>query len=105
MKIDREFISDIKTGGDDAVVTLAMVNLARNLRLKVVAEGVETAEQLTFLRSIGCDEYQGFYFSRPIPEEDLQRLLCVGSGDVQFALVTSMLPSISPHELAPQCCN
>jgi diguanylate cyclase (GGDEF)-like protein len=102
VKIDRSFISDIKAGGDDAVVTLAMVNLARNLRLKVVAEGVETAEQLTFLRSIGCDEYQGFYFSKPISEEDLQHLLGVGSGDVQFALPSGMRPSISPQELSHQ---
>lgn len=103
VKIDREFINDIKAGGDDTIVTLAMVNLARNLRLKVVAEGVENAEQLTFLRSIGCDEYQGFYFSKPVPEQELRHLLNVGKGNVQFALSGSTLPSISPHELAHQC--
>jgi EAL domain-containing protein (putative c-di-GMP-specific phosphodiesterase class I) len=100
VKIDREFVSDIKTAdddADDATVTLAIVNLAHNLRLKVVAEGVENIEQLRFLRNVGCDEYQGFYFSKPISNVELERLLTVGSGQVQFALAGGGVPSILPH--------
>ena len=105
VKIDREFVKDIETCNDDAVVTLAMVNLAHNLRLKVVAEGVENVGQLEFLRSVGCDEYQGYYFSKPICEAELQDLLRAGSGHVQYALAGITLPSISPHEAATFCCS
>ena len=93
------------TAGDDAIVTLAMVNLAHNLRLKVVAEGVENEEQLKFLRSVGCDEYQGYYFSRPIPESELRVLLNIESRHVQFALAGGSVPSISPHVTIEPCLN
>ena len=53
----------------------AIISLAHNLRLKVVAEGVETAEQLKFLRSIGCDQYQGFHFSAALPAEEFAALV------------------------------
>lgn len=75
LKIDREFIRDVQNDEEDAVLTMIIVNLAHSLRLRVVAEGVENEEQLNFLRSIGCDHYQGFYFSRPIPEAELTEML------------------------------
>jgi len=67
LKIDRAFIREIATSRDDAEIVRAIVSLAHSLHLKVIAEGVETAEQLTFLRSLGCDQYQGYHCSPPLP--------------------------------------
>lgn len=66
IKIDRSFIKDIPGNQDDMEITSAVVAMARNLRLKVVAEGVETAEQLAFLRQQRCDIGQGYLFDKPI---------------------------------------
>jgi diguanylate cyclase (GGDEF)-like protein/PAS domain S-box-containing protein len=71
LKIDRTFISDLPGNQDDAAITRAIVAMAHSLRLRVVAEGVETAEQLNFLRDCDCDEVQGYYFSRPRAERDI----------------------------------
>ena len=65
LKIDRTFIRDLSTDSDDAAITWAIISLAHSLKLKVVAEGVETTEQLDMLRDRACDEVQGFYFSTP----------------------------------------
>src|SRR3569623_1042907 len=70
LKIDRAFIRDVKTDQDDAAIVTAIIAMARNLKLDVVAEGVETAEQLAFLREVGCDMVQGFFFSRPLPHSE-----------------------------------
>jgi EAL domain-containing protein (putative c-di-GMP-specific phosphodiesterase class I) len=75
LKIDRSFISEILTRADDASIVRAIVSLAHGLKLKVVAEGVETHEQLEFLRSIGCDEYQGYYFSAALSAGDFAKLI------------------------------
>ena len=75
LKIDRSFIREIVTSRDDAEIVRAIVTLAHSLHLKVIAEGVETAEQLTFLRSLGCDQYQGFYCSPPLPPAQFIALL------------------------------
>ncbi|WP_150466661.1 EAL domain-containing protein [Francisella sp. SYW-9] len=74
LKIDKSFVSDFDRENNKAIIK-AIVQLANNLNKKCVAEGVETAEQLEFLKSIGCDFYQGFYFSRPIPFIELKKLL------------------------------
>ena len=66
LKIDRTFIADLTTDSDVATITLAIISLAHNLQLNVVAEGVETEEQLNFLKANGCDEMQGYYFARPL---------------------------------------
>jgi diguanylate cyclase (GGDEF)-like protein len=71
LKIDQSFVRDLgKTVGDTAIVA-AIVNMARALALRVVAEGVETKEQLAILKSLGCDEYQGFFFNHPLPADVL----------------------------------
>jgi EAL domain-containing protein (putative c-di-GMP-specific phosphodiesterase class I) len=75
LKIDRTFIRDLPGDGDDAAITRAIIAMAHSLRLSVVAEGVETAEQLRFLRDHECDEIQGYYFCRPQPENDIAPLL------------------------------
>ncbi len=75
VKIDRAFVNDLTASGGDAAIVSAMISMARSLRLRVVAEGVETAEQFAFLRSKECDEAQGYYFSRPMPTEDVTRML------------------------------
>jgi len=75
VKIDRSFVSDITSNNGDAAIVSAVIGMARSLRLRVLAEGVETAEQFAFLRSRECDEAQGYYFSRPIPAEEMTRML------------------------------
>jgi EAL domain-containing protein (putative c-di-GMP-specific phosphodiesterase class I) len=66
LKIDRSFIQDIATDSDDAAITKAIISMAKSLRLKVIAEGVETESQSSFLRKHQCDEIQGYYFRKPI---------------------------------------
>jgi len=71
LKIDIAFIRDVTTSADDANITVAIINMAHSLRLKVVAEGVETPEQLEFLKVRGCDEIQGYFLSKPLPADQI----------------------------------
>jgi PAS domain S-box-containing protein/diguanylate cyclase (GGDEF)-like protein len=66
LKVDRAFICDLGKDDDSAAIVRAIISLAQGLKLRIVAEGVETEQQLAILRSMGCDEYQGFLFSRPL---------------------------------------
>jgi diguanylate cyclase (GGDEF)-like protein/PAS domain S-box-containing protein len=80
LKIDRSFIRDVVTDGEDATLTKAIIRMGRSLGMRVVAEGVETEAQLSFLREQGCDEIQGYYFSDPIGSGAMAALLgCVSS--------------------------
>lgn len=75
LKIDRSFIRDITRSDDDREITRAIIAMGQNLRLKVLAEGVETEEQLTILRDSGCDLIQGYYFSKPLPAGEVTQLI------------------------------
>ena len=75
LKIDQSFVRDATINSDDAAITSTIINMGRNLKLKVIAEGVETADQLAFLKQQGCDEIQGYFFSRPIPAEQFSWLM------------------------------
>jgi len=75
LKVDRSFVEHIASDPDDAAIVRTIIALGRNLGLKVVAEGVESAEQMQFLREHACDEVQGFYLSRPIPTVQFEDLL------------------------------
>ena len=67
LKIDQSFVRDMTDDPDDAAIVSTIINMARNLKLKPIAEGVETDRQLAFLRQYACDEVQGYYFSKPLP--------------------------------------
>lgn len=75
LKIDSAFIRDLTVDSDDAAITAAIINMAHSLKLRVVAEGVETIEQIDFLRDHHCDEIQGFYVSHPVPAADMEVLV------------------------------
>ncbi len=78
LKIDRLFIQQLRADTVDATIVKTIVNLGRELNLQTIAEGVETIEQLDFLRSIDCDAVQGFLFSRPLPAADLEPFITDG---------------------------
>ena len=75
VKIDRSFVQGMTVPGDDATIIAAVIAMSRGLKHCVVAEGVETAEQLALLRDLSCGEAQGYYFSRPVPARDFALLL------------------------------
>jgi diguanylate cyclase (GGDEF)-like protein/PAS domain S-box-containing protein len=75
VKIDQSFVRGIPESADDAAIIEAIIAMARSLQLKVVAEGVETVEQYDFMRKLGCDYIQGYYFSKPIPANEVVMML------------------------------
>ncbi len=75
LKIDRSFIQDIPEHRDDMAITATIIAIAKTLRMRVIAEGVETAEQMAFLKSQHCDVYQGFYTSAPLPADEFARFI------------------------------
>jgi EAL domain-containing protein (putative c-di-GMP-specific phosphodiesterase class I) len=75
LKIDQSFVRDLIEDANDRAVVTTIITLAHSLGLKVLAEGVETIEQLQFLRDSDCDHYQGYYFSQPLPIEEFEDLL------------------------------
>jgi diguanylate cyclase (GGDEF)-like protein len=90
LKIDQSFIRDVTTDPDAAALVMAIITLAHNLRLQVVAEGVETEEQLRFLNLLRCDEVQGYFFSKPLPSKGLEQMLALKPGEL---LSCAVLPA------------
>jgi diguanylate cyclase (GGDEF)-like protein/PAS domain S-box-containing protein len=78
LKLDQSFVRDITADSDDAIVVSAIISMGKSLKHKVIAEGVETQEQLAFLQARGCDEGQGYYFSRPVVAQQFAKLLEAG---------------------------
>ncbi len=79
LKIDQSFIRDIETDSNDAAIVDTIISMATHLDLKVIAEGVETSFELEFLKEKGCPLYQGYYFSKPLPNEQFVKLLKTGT--------------------------
>lgn len=75
LKIDQSFIREVTANADDASITTSIILMGHSLKLKVIAEGVETKSQLSFLRVLECDEVQGYFFSAPVPADDATKLL------------------------------
>ena len=90
LKIDQSFVRDMTTAPNDAAIVMAIIQLAHSLQLKVTAEGVETEDQLRFLRLLRCDEMQGYLFCRPVPVESFEQILLEGRslGTMKTASVT-----------------
>ncbi len=78
LKIDIAFVREVTSNPDDAAIVLAIINMAHSMKLAVIAEGVEKDAQLAYLRRHGCDEMQGYYFSRPVPEDEFEMMLREG---------------------------
>jgi diguanylate cyclase (GGDEF)-like protein len=82
LKIDRSFVDGLGHDRGDSAIVHTVISLARTLGLGVTAEGIETAEQLQLLRAAGCDSGQGFYFSRPVPDVEAERLIAAGRCEI-----------------------
>ena len=78
LKIDQSFVRQITTAPEEASIVTAVISMARSLKLRVVAEGVETQQELAFLRAHQCEEVQGYYFSSPVPAQEFASLLRTG---------------------------
>jgi len=85
LKIDQSFVRQIDTAGEDTAIVSAVIGMAQSLKLRIIAEGVETLEQLEFLRAQHCEEAQGYYFSRPLTPQKFVELL--RTGILELALV------------------
>jgi EAL domain-containing protein (putative c-di-GMP-specific phosphodiesterase class I) len=75
LKVDRSFVKDMTPDSDDAAIAQAIIAMAHSLKMHAIAEGVETVEQLELLRGFGCDEVQGFFFSKPLPSDEFERFM------------------------------
>jgi EAL domain-containing protein (putative c-di-GMP-specific phosphodiesterase class I) len=78
LKIDQSFVRQISTAPDETAIVTAIISMGRSLNLRVIAEGVETQDELAFLQAHQCDEAQGYYFGRPVHPEQFAKLLETG---------------------------
>jgi EAL domain-containing protein (putative c-di-GMP-specific phosphodiesterase class I) len=85
LKIDRSFVNRMRQGDDGLQMVQTIINLARSLRMKVVAEGVESPDELALLKSMGCDLGQGYLFSKPVPENVMRQLAAAPRQEVEEA--------------------
>jgi predicted signal transduction protein with EAL and GGDEF domain len=109
LKIDRSFIRDLETDEEDRGLTEAIISLGKTLKLHLVAEGVETREQASFLHNRGCDELQGVYFSKPGPSDEFEDFVkshraSLGTeivSDTDFGGLPALLPNARANRVAP----
>jgi EAL domain-containing protein (putative c-di-GMP-specific phosphodiesterase class I) len=103
IKIDRSFVRDLPDDSEDRAIAQAIIGMGKALGMTVIAEGVETAEQQAFLHSHGCDEMQGYFFSKPLPPRQLADLLRAASLSVspplQPGIDAAPAPSRPPSRL------
>jgi EAL domain-containing protein (putative c-di-GMP-specific phosphodiesterase class I) len=78
LKLDQSFVHEIISSSNDAIVVSAVISMGKSLKHRIIAEGVETAEQLAFLQAHGCDEGQGHYFGRPVAAQQFAKVLARG---------------------------
>ncbi len=102
LKIDQSFVRDITANADDAAIVKAIIAMGHSLRLKVIAEGVELAEQFAFLRGHECNEIQGYYFSRPLAIEDFGKFAKSRSDSMLPAAGRAGVPSVGVTEIDAQ---
>jgi len=88
LKIDRAFVSGIERSETERTIIATIIQLGKTLGMRIVAEGVETQEQADFLEAAGCDQAQGYYFSKPIAPEEMERLLLAEQTPAQIANVS-----------------
>jgi EAL domain-containing protein (putative c-di-GMP-specific phosphodiesterase class I) len=101
LKIDQSFVRQITTAPDETTIVTAVISMGRSLKLRVVAEGVETQEELAFLQAQQCDEAQGYYFSRPVLPQQFAKMLQIqraGSSIPPFALFARAARAASANE-------
>jgi len=95
LKIDRSFVSECHAGNNSAaIITQAIIAMAHGMLLKVVAEGVETSQQLEFLRRNACDRYQGYLCSRPVPAKDFEALIQVANAPLSTAVTATSVTRV-----------
>ena len=82
LKIDKSFVQEITAGSSAAPIVSAVISMGRSLKHRVVAEGIETPDQLAFLQAEGCDEGQGYYWSRPVDAPQFARMLDTGTSQL-----------------------
>ena len=99
IKIDKSFVRRLPSDAGNAAIASGLIAMAQSLNLRVTAEGVETVEQLRFLREQGCDEVQGFLFSRAIEASNVEKLLLDRQQIAQVMRQTTLLPSTSASSL------